>query len=428
MILFSPTISARLRYTCDFIGTELRHPIRLTDNREEFVEAISPKVNYSAASIPGEDIWIKPQGLLQEQAIREQRVECFEAGGLKKFFQTSGHLSYDIFSAVFYLLSRYEEWLPHQKDMYGRYAHQNSLAFKEGFLNRPLVNEWLAEFGGLLKIKIANSFRFIPTYDIDEAFSFLHKDWKRNAGATAKDLLKADWKRLQLRKDVLKNKIQDPFDSYQWMDALHEQFQLKPFYFFLLAAKTGKYDRNIAPVKTALQEVIRTHAKKYPLGIHPSWQTGDDPELLSKEISTLSAITGKEVTSSRQHFIRMSIPSTYRLLIESGIQSDYSMGYGSINGFRASVSSPFFWYDLEKEEQTKLLLHPFCYMEANSFYEQKQQPAEALEEMRHYYKVVKAVNGTLFTIWHNTFLGTDPAFAGWREVYERFVSEIVTLN
>jgi hypothetical protein len=63
-------------------------------------------------------------------------------------------------------------------------------------------------------------------------------------------------------------------------------------------------------------------------------------------------------------------------------------------------------------------------MEANSFFEQKFTPQQALEEIKHYYNVVKEVNGTLITIWHNTFLGTDETFKGWREVYAEFVKEI----
>ena len=113
------------------------------------------------------------------------------------------------------------------------------------------------------------------------------------------------------------------------------------------------------------------------------------------------------------------------MLIKAGILKDFSMGYGSINGFRASVTSPFYWYDLEKEQATSLQLHPFCYMEANSFFEQKLSPSQALEEMREYYNKVKKVNGTLVTIWHNTFLGTDEMFKGWREIYEQFLEEVV---
>ena len=76
---------------------------------------------------------------------------------------------------------------------------------------------------------------------------------------------------------------------------------------------------------------------------------------------------------------------------------------------------------LKKKSKQPYCLFPFCYMEANSFYEQKYYPQQALEEMRHYYKVVKSVNGTFIMIWHNHFLGTDRLYAGWREVYEQFI-------
>ncbi|HKZ65934.1 MAG TPA: hypothetical protein VJ111_06255, partial [Chitinophagaceae bacterium] len=135
-------------------------------------------------------------------------------------------------------------------------------------------------------------------------------------------------------------------------------------------------------------------------------------------------ITNNRILSSRQHYIRFVLPETFRRLTENGIEFDFSMGYGSTNGFRASVSSPFYWYDLEKEKQTELILFPFCYMEANSFYEQKYTAQQALDEMRYYYDIVKSVNGTFIMIWHNQFLGTDKLYDGWKEVYEKFIKEV----
>ena len=223
---------------------------------------------------------------------------------------------------------------------------------------------------------------------------------------------------------ILRGKTGDPYDAYTWMDKMHEQYQLKPYYFFHVGARTGKYDKNISPGRKAMQQLIQHHFYRYPVGIHPSWRSGDEPGLLVKEIQSLQKITGGNIYSSRQHYIRFELPQTYRRLIDAGIKFEFSMGYGSINGFRASVASSFYWYDLEKETQTQLQLFPFCYMEANSFYEQKFSPQQALEELQHYYKITKSVNGLLITIWHNNFLGTDRTFAGWREVYEKFMKEI----
>ena len=101
------------------------------------------------------------------------------------------------------------------------------------------------------------------------------------------------------------------------------------------------------------------------------------------------------------------------------------MGYGSINGFRASVASSFYWYDLEKDEATELRIFPFCFMDANSFYEQKYTTGQAMNELMHYYRLIRKVKGLMVTIWHNSFLGSDPQYAGWREVYETFLKEEV---
>ena len=431
MLVFSPKISRRLEYIFDFIGKELTgKALEFTNNKDKFFDYAGIKVNYSETKITDLELWLAPSPLLFETGIREQQISCFEWNDSKAFFKTGGDFPFDIFAATFYLLSRYEEYLPHQKDLYGRFAHTESLAFKEGFLHLPLINNWLQLFRDELK-KInpevqptTQSFKWLPTYDIDEAYSFKHKSGWRTLGSSLRDLLKGNFKRVQLRRKVVNGTVPDPFDSYEWMDALHLNHQLHPQYFFLVAEQNGKYDKNILPAEPALRELIKKHADTYSIGVHPSWQSGDDQNFLRKEIDTIASLTQQNIHSSRQHFIRFNLPGTYRHLISNGITEDFSMGYGSINGFRASVASPFYWYDLENETTTSLQLFPFCFMEANSFYEQHQTPQQAFEEMKQYYQSVKAVNGLFITIWHNTFLGTDEKFKGWREVYERFVKEI----
>jgi hypothetical protein len=146
---------------------------------------------------------------------------------------------------------------------------------------------------------------------------------------------------------------------------------------------------------------------------------------VKNEIFILENLSGQRINVSRQHFIRFTMPETFRILLNNGIEKDFSMGYGAINGFRASVATPFFWYDLQRERRTGLQLFPFCFMEANSFYEQKNSPSEALDEMRDLYREIRKVDGMMITIWHNTFLGTSRMFAGWREAYLRFLEEIL---
>lgn len=431
MVIFSHTITPRLLYITDFIKKEIgATELRITDNIDDFKSTAGVKINYSEKPIADDEFRLHPHSLLFEKGIKPQSIDCFQTNSYKAFFKAEGHFPFDIFAASFYLLSRYEEYLPHKKDMYGRYAHENSIAYREVFLNEPLINIWIQLFKQALISKFPNSkfpnsqFTFLPTYDIDEAYCFKYKTWQRSVGGAVKDLLNGRFKRYTLRRKVLNNNEADPFDSYNWLNDLHQPHHLKPRYFFLVAEKNRRLDKNILPSEPALQMLIKQQAEKYNIGVHPSWQSGDDVGLLKKEKETIEHITGIKITASRQHFIRFNLPETYRQLIETGIKEDFSMGYGSINGFRASVASAFYWYDLEKEQTTPLLLYPFCYMEANSFYEQKENFQEALEEMRHYYSEVKKVKGTLITIWHNTFLGTDEKFRGWREVYKTFVEEV----
>lgn len=435
MLVYSPIISHRLQYTCRFIAAEIfgTRPDampELTTDPSVYGNYPGYRINYSTETLPGNGLQVLPQGLLFEQGIRPQPLQCQGAGGYPVFFATGGRTGFDLFAAIFYLLSRYEEYLPSQPDLYGRYDHRHSLAFREQFLDRPVINYWLMHLRELLaeqhpeKTITPPVFRFEPTYDIDEAYAYKYKEWQRSAGAAIKNLLKGDWKSWTERRNVLAGKMEDPFDSFSWMNDLHRPYALKPRYFFLVAEKTGRYDRNILPSETAMQTLVHQHAAKYPVGIHPSWQSGDDENLLKTEIQRLERMTGLKVTTSRQHFIRMNLPGTYRNLVRAGITEDFSMGYGSINGFRASVASTFYWYDLEKEQATNLLLHPFCYMEANSYYEQKHTPQQAAAEMRHYYSVTKNAGGLLSMIWHNTFLGTAAKFSGWREEYRKFVDEV----
>jgi hypothetical protein len=170
-----------------------------------------------------------------------------------------------------------------------------------------------------------------------------------------------------------------------------------------------------------MRQLIWQHTQHASIGIHPSWKSGDKHALLQQEINTLKEITQQPCTSSRQHYIRMQMPETYRRLISCGITDDYSMGYGSINGFRASVASPFYWFDLEKNQPTNLLLHPFCFMDANAFFEQHQTAEEAGASLQQYHDTVKQVGGQLITVFHNHFLTQQPQWQVWRNMYERFV-------
>ncbi len=433
MLVYCKHFSPRFEYVSRYVLESLcGYSITLTDDKNLFSTYTGPSLCYSEDHINPHSFHICPAGLLNEEGIKRQHIVIEGWRGHKTFYVTNGKdIPFDILSASFFLISRYEEYLPYHKDIYGRYSHSNSIAFREDFLQVPLINCWAMELRRLINRKFPDliyqkrTFCFMPTYDIDMAWTYLHKGILRSAAGFARSVLKGQWKNVVKRTDVLRHKRTDPYDVYEWLDALHLRYTLKPVYFFLLAKEAKGYDTNIDPDKKPMKDLISYHSMGYHVGIHPSWQSGDHPELISTEIAALRNITGREVTRSRFHYIRFSLPADYRKLIKNGIADDYSMGYGDVNGFRASVSTPYPWYDLEKEVKTELTIHPYCWMDANSYYEQHYTPAQAYLELKSYHEIIKKTEGEMSIISHNSFFSDEPEFDGWKKVYEIFLNEVV---
>jgi len=432
LLVYSASNGPRLQYIVNFFSQELfDNPIRITTSEKEYLKFDGPKLNYSLRDLCADEFVVYPVSLLFETGIRRQQITCFDFSYYKAFFETGGDMQFDIFAATFYLITRYEEYLPHEKDEYGRYAHTNSLAFREGFLQLPLVNIWMQEFKSALHEQFpelrfkGRHFENVITYDIDIAYSYLCKGLYRNIGGSLRSLWKGEWNLVVERWKVLMGLRKDPFDCYEWLDALHLYCRLKPYYFFLVPRNNSIYDKNVSTSSKHFQELVKYYCATYNVGIHPSWQSGDDHSLLKEELEWLEAVGDKDIIASRQHYIRLTLPETYRRLVAEGIRKDFSMGYGSVNGFRASVCTCFKWYDLENDHTTPLNVYPFCFMDANSFYEEKHTPSQAFDELMMFYNAVKKVNGMLITIWHNSILGTDNSTRGWSRMFELFMKEMV---
>ncbi|UAY51867.1 polysaccharide deacetylase family protein [Ferruginibacter albus] len=431
VLLYSSSSTSRLQYICNFIFKELLNTdVAITTDTIEFENNTGVKINYSNREFSSSSFTLIPAALLFETDIKEQPIECFETNSYKAFFKTIGNFSFDIFAASFYLLSRYEEYLPHEKDMYGRYSHESSLAYKEEFLKLPLINIWVQDFAKNLRSKFSlfsfqfSPFTFIPTYDIDIAYAYKGKGLLKNIGGSVRSFFTFKFSAFSERIAVLAGIKKDPYDTFEWLDKLHKKYNLSPLYFFLVAEKNYLYDKNTLPHTKIMKQLIADHAKKYPIGIHPSWQSGDDLSLLKKEISFLQEVSGKEIKECRRHYLRFNIPEGYYKLLDINMLSDHSMAYATVNGFRASIANSFYWYDLKNEKQTALRVHPFCYMEANSLFEQKVSAEEAFTEMVYYANICKQVGGTMVTLWHNHMISSEKTYKGWAEAYEKFLATL----
>lgn len=386
---------------------------------------------YYGIAKPGA-VCIPSSGMLGKEGVQPESPATGEWLDVPTLFPESDaaySVPFDLFSAVFYLLSRYEEYAPHTPDKHGRYPATDSILYLNGWLQRPLVDEWVHALRGELeqafKIKLpAPAFSFCATYDIDMAYSHLHKGVGRIAGAFLRALLQADLRQIGQRTRVLKKKQKDPYDSFRWMRQVHREYGVSPTYFILSALRTTRFDKNIHPQHPAMVRVIKNLGKEGKVGIHPSYyaQAGED---MQREKTVLEQITGHVTCLSRQHYIRAVMPQTQRMLMAQGITDDYSMGYGTHLGFRAGTGCSFPWYDLQHETVTTLRIHPFCFMDTTARFDMGLDAQQAFERLEAMTAILKRTGGTLTTIFHNFSLGTAEEWRGWRQAYELFLHTTV---
>ena len=371
-----------------------------------------PSINYSTKSLPGIPT-ITPAGLLSETGLSDQNISVSEYEGFPVFYNVEeGDLPFDPFSMAFYLVSRYEEYLPFEADKHGRFSYTSSLAFKNDFLGIALVNRLAQTIGDLLKkhypdiLFQTGEYQFIPTIDIDIAFAHLGKGLVRTYGAMAKLLMKGDITEIRSRIKTMKGRTKDPYDNFMFINEVCEEYSLRPLY-FVLAGDRGCYDRNLSPKNKDFAYLLMELDNLGELGVHPSYGSNNDPQKLKKEINRIQSVTGNTITKSRQHYVRLSFPDTYSMLIENIIKEDYSMGYADISGFRASIASPYKYYNLLEEKETSLIVYPFMFMDSTLSDYLGLKPDEYEDAVSPIIEEVKACKGTLIGIWHNYALSDD---------------------
>jgi len=428
LLIYTPKITSRHKYIFKLFFNEI-HQIKfqITEREDEFKAFDGAKLNYSNTSFEDE-IFIESIGLLNEKGINQQDINVSPQNNIPAFFQSQSDSSmgFDVFSASFYLVSRYEEYLPFVKDIHQRFQAENSLAYKHDFLQKPLVNIWAKSLMQKIKQKhpdlevISPTYNYISTIDIDNAFYYLEKGFVRSLAGFFASLFSFDFNGIQQRFAVLLGKQKDPYDTYDAQLKLQKEYNLKVIYFILLA-DYGLNDKNISFTKRKFQLLIKRLADYASIGIHPSYGSNTNFAKLPKEIKRLEGITKREVTKSRQHFLKLTLPETYNQLVDCGIRDDYTMGFASAIGFRASICSAYTFYNLDTETILPIKIHPFAVMDATLLYYLKLSPEQSLTQISALIEEVKNVNGTFISLWHNDTFSNYKQWEGWESVYKEMI-------
>ena len=422
LLVYTHNITPRLKYVFKHICTRvLGIEVAFTTKIEAFIAHNSLKISYTKQPL-GSEFFIKSHDILFEQGLSDidiniqkwDKTKCFYYNGDKSA------IPFDIFAASFYLLSRYEEYLPHVKDEYGRFLATESLAFKHGFLQQPVVDIWAYKFKKALQLQFPDfifpqkKYSVKPVIDVPSPYLFKLKGVMRSLGGTVRDLLGFQLKSLYNRFMAIFGLAHDPYDTFKYIINKQKQSKFK-FLFFFLIGDYSTYDKSVNPNKKEFASLIKHVADYCEVGLKTSFFSIDNLSMLKKEKLKMEDILNTSLKASRQSFSKLNLPESYRNLIELEILEDYTMGYANQIGFRAGSCTPFFFYDLDYEIQTPLKIHSYHVMDYvllkhQSLLDKKKTLNEIINE-------VKQVNGEFIPVFHNYTFSDIERWKGFKELF-----------
>jgi hypothetical protein len=429
LLILTKAITNRLRYIADLmVGELLGIGISFTTSTEEFIAWEGPKMSYGLNPV-SDELFLESSELQFENTVSFHDLTISLHNGVPVIFASThprAALPFDPLAAAFYMVSRYEEYLPFKKDSFGRFPATESVAWKGKFLEIPVVHLWAAKIEELLRshfpgLKFRHTaYRFVPTIDVDHAWCFLGRSLSRTLGGFGRSLIHGRFREITDRALVLAGSAADPYDNYAFIRSTHELYHDFPLY-FILFANYGMNDNNVTVTSKNFHRLLRELDWHRNVGIHPSLTSGKQQIKLHEEYKGLSGVIDRDVTISRQHFLKFSMPDTFRNLIQLGISDDYSMGYASHIGFRAGIAIPFPFFDLGRNEVTSLTIHPVSIMDVTLKDYLRLNTVESLERITYMLHTLKSVHGEFVSLWHNESLGDSGRWKGWREVYKEMV-------
>lgn len=361
--------------------------------------------------------WLKGQGHPGSEAelicpfcdssadSREPLYKPAEEGGL------ICHL--DILASVLFTLSRVEEAHCGELDEHGRFPASVSIAAREDFLERPILDEHGLAFQQALCslfpawVPRRPVFKIKLTHDIDHigipleiGASVGHTLMRHKPGATLRDILSKFFGAFPSElAQVLR--LADISSARGTSSA-----------FFWKGSPRGPFDSGYDPAHRKVQKVIQAlRSRGFELGVHPGYDTFGNLAKLANEVDKLRRALGVESPGGRQHYLRWS-PDTWMDWEACGLSYDSSLGFADRFGFRAGTGLPYRPWSFRENRQLNLIEVPLILMDCTPVKYMRLPQEQALERISLVVQRMKRSGGVFTLLWHNTVL-LDPVYDGW---------------
>lgn len=425
LLIYTHKITPRFTYTMKQIFTKiLGIEIGFTTKVEDFIKHTDEKITYTKQPLQNE-FFVRSNELLFEQGINDIQIAIHDWEGTPCFFPTGERstVPFDIFAASFYLLSRYEEYLPHVKDLHGRFSPKDSIAYQHNFLDRPVVDLWALKLLQALIERFPDldykkrRYNYVSVLDVTTSHSYAHRGLFRGFAGFLLDLgtfkLKRVWERFMVG---IKNK-KDPYDNFAQLIEWHQTYGVKSIFFFQFA-DYSKYDKNVSTNSNSFKSLIKYIADYSKVALGASYSSFRDIELLKREKHNLENVINRPVNYSRMRYNRVDVPESYRNLVTAEFTNDFTMGYTHEIGFRAGTCTPFQFYDIPLEVQQPIKIQPFAVHDYALLTMKNEK--DVIQKVKGVYTTIKNVEGSFVTIFSNELLGGNEKFS-WLHMYHNLI-------
>ncbi|MDP0589320.1 MAG: polysaccharide deacetylase family protein [Candidatus Endonucleobacter bathymodioli] len=313
----------------------------------------------------------------------------------------------DIFAASFFMLTRWEECVNKTRDKHNRFPATASLAYKQGFLDRPIVNEYVDALKGML-LEIDDSLEFKKynyqlylTHDVDELYMW--KSWSQVFRIALGDIVKRKSFSLALERFaeyflIKIGTIKDPFDTFDWLMDKSEDTGVKSRFYFMSGGVTENDNRYKIDEPKSLALIEKIKKRGHCIGIHPSYNTYNDFKQFKKEKDLLEKVVGEKIVEGREHYLRFEVPTTWQIWEDNGMEVDSTCGYADKEGFRCGTGDKFSVFNILTREKLKLKERPLVVMDSSLFYYNNYTDSEVKKKINS----MKKKSNSFTILWHNS--------------------------
>jgi hypothetical protein len=217
---------------------------------------------------------------------------------------------------------------------------------------------------------------------------------------------------------------QDINNTYDYLMDKSEAKSLKSAFYFMASCLNKKYDSNYSLQDPWIRQLLqRIHHRGHEIGLHPSYDTFQDPQKTSEELQFLQKICQdeniqQEKWGGRQHFLRWEAPATWRNWDIAGLDYDSTLGFADRSGFRCGTCYDFRVYDIQERRQLKLRERPLIVMEGTLLGENYLGLDHDLAwtQIRRLIAACQLFSGEFVLLWHNSHLLANEDFILYEKV------------